>query len=295
MKTLDDPLVDSSFDVVVSFVLFNTEIGEVTRAVDQACACDCSTFVILVDNSVPPLPLPTYDRTRVALIRTGANLGYGRGHNRAIAKAEGQSRYHIVMNTDLRYGADVIDSLVKFMDDNQSVGLSMPKVLYPDGRIQRLCRLLPDPLNLIGRRFFPRSAWSIARNQTYEFHDWGYDNIASFPFLSGCFMMMRRSVLDRVGGFDERFFLYAEDLDLSRRLHEVSETLYFPFVEVIHEYRSEQGRGMKRLLYGMRSLSQYFSKWGWIFDPSRDRVNQKAVTDLKKGRPSWQARAQAGK
>jgi GT2 family glycosyltransferase len=276
--------VSSSFDAIVSLVLFGTATDEVNRAIAQVTGSRCRTFVILVDNTVPPLPLPEYDAAKVLYIQTGANLGYGRGHNRAIRWAEGKSRYHIVMNTDLTFGDGVIDELVGFMDTYPDVGLSMPKVRYPDGRIQRLCRLLPSPVDLLGRRFFGWSAWAKRRNSIYEFHDWNYDSVASFPFLSGCFMMMRSSVLHAVGGFDERYFLYAEDLDLSRRMHACSETLFVPDVEVVHEYRSESGRGLKRLMYGICSLSQYFGKWGWIFDRDRDEINKRTVSALRQGR-----------
>jgi GT2 family glycosyltransferase len=275
--------VPDGFDVVVSFVLFKTDAEEVSRAVRQACANKSKIFVILVDNSVPPLQLPQFDPARVSVITTHANLGYGRGHNRAVSWAKGKSRYHIVMNTDLTYEQGVIDDLVGFMDAHPNAGLCMPRVRYPDGRIQRLCRLLPSPLDLIGRRFFGWSLWAKSRNERYEFHDWNYDSVASFPFLSGCFMMMRSSVLHAVGGFDERYFLYAEDLDLSRRIHACSETLFVPHVEVVHEYRSEGSRGIRRLLYGIKSLSQYFHKWGWFVDPERDAINQRTLAALSNG------------
>lgn len=273
--------ISGHFDVIVSFVLFETSVDEISRAIAQVTASRYNTFVILVDNSVPALQLPEYDSRKVLLIRTGSNLGYGRGHNRAFKLAEGKSRYHIVMNTDLSYGEGVIDGLVDFMDTNPEVGLSMPKVRYPDGRIQRLCRLLPNPLDLIGRRFFRWTKWAKRRNSLYEFHYWNYDSVASFPFLSGCFMMLRSSVLQSVGGFDERYFLYAEDLDLSRRIHSCSKTLFVPYFEVVHEYRSEKGRDVKRLLYGIRSLTQYFNKWGWLIDTERDEINRLTISALQ--------------
>ena len=133
---------------------------------------------------------------------------------------------------------------------------------------------------LIGRRFFGRMAWTQKRNRQYELHDWAYDDIASFPFLSGCFMFMRRSVLNRVVGFDPRYFLYAEDLDLSRRIHAVAETLFYPKVEIVHEYRSLNRRSWRQWMYGITSLSQYFSKWGWLVDRERDAINARTIAAL---------------
>ena len=269
------------FDVVISFVLFHQDVAEIDCAVRQALSTSSRALVMLVDNSVPSLTLPDFPEHRVKIFRTGANLGYGRAHNIAIRAAQGMSRYHLVMNTDVTYDGTVIDELVAFMDGSPEVGLTMPKVYYTNGQLQTVCRLLPSPIDLIGRRFFGWTQWNKARNRRYEFHDWGYDSVASFPFLSGCFMLMRRSILEQVGGFDERFFLYAEDLDLSRRMHMVSETLFYPHVEIVHLYRSEQSRSWRRTMYGLHSLAQYFTKWGWLVDRDRAVINERAALALR--------------
>lgn len=274
------PRPDIIYDAVVSFVAFNTDVAEIERAVDQVFQSRLDIHVVIVDNSVPALDLPAFDAARVTVIRTGENIGYGRAQNIAIRLGAGRCRYHLALNTDLRFDGTIIDRLAEFMDSRPTVGLVMPRVLYPDGRIQHLCRLLPTPLDLIGRRFFGRSGWAKRRDARYEFHDWGYDRIASFPFLSGCFMMMRRSVLDRVGGFDERYFLYGEDIDLSRRIHAVAETLFVPLVTVVHDYRTQSRRSTRIILYGIRSLTQYFSKWGWIWDRERRAMNRRCLEQL---------------
>jgi GT2 family glycosyltransferase len=274
-------------DAVISYVLFRTDTAEVVRAVDQALASALNVRVVLVDNTVPPLELPNFDPCKVHRINTFANLGYGRGHNQALLWAKGLSRYHFVLNTDIVFSSDTLTKLVLFMDNRPSAGLVMPKVYYPDGRIQRLCRLLPTPIDLIGRRFFGWTRWSQQRDRKYESHNWNYESVASFPFLSGCFMALRRSVIEQVGGFDERYFLYAEDLDLSRRINAVSETLYYPFASIIHDYRSESGRGLRRLLYGIVSLGKYYNKWGWFDDPEREAINLRARAALSGDNKSY--------
>ena len=264
-----------SCDVVVSFVLYRTGPAEAQAAVEQALASSgLDLHVVVVDNSETPVPLPAFDPDRVTRVRSGANLGYGRAHNIAIAASAGRCRYHFVLNTDLRFGPEVIPALVSYMDARPEIGLAMPRVVYPDGRVQQLCRLLPDPLLLLGRRFFPSSRYVRERNRDYEFHDWSYDREASFPFLSGCFMAIRRSVLDRVGGFDPRYFLYAEDLDLSRRIHAVADTRFAPVATVEHGYRTQSARSWRLTRYALVSLARYFSKWGWLVDRERDAVNR---------------------
>lgn len=275
--------IPHELDVCVSFVLFATARDEIERAVAQALDNGLKTHVVLIDNSQPPLDLTFVNAVDVTVVTTNANLGYGRGHNIALAASKGRCRYNLVMNTDLQMGPDVIPGLVAFMDAHDDVGLTMPKVRYPDGSLQRLCRLLPDPSDLLGRRFFSATKWAKERNKRYEFHEWAYDTVAEFPFLSGCFMLMRRSVLDTVGYFDERYFLYAEDLDLSRRIHAAARTLYVPSQSVVHEYRSQTKPSLRRLRYAIVSLTQYFTKWGWVRDPERDRINRQTCEQFDIG------------
>lgn len=269
-------------DIAVSMVLYKTDPEEVQCATQKILQSKLKLAIYLVDNSVPPISIDDLPQ-EATLIRPGINLGYGRGHNLAIRESKGRCRYHLVMNTDIAMDSSVIDRLVAFMDAHPEAGLVMPQVRYPDGSIQHLCRLLPDPLVLIGRRFFGWTDWAKRLNDRYELRDWNYDRVASFPFLSGCFMLMRRETLDRVGGFDERYFLYAEDLDLSRRFHQISETLFVPEVEIIHEYRSLKRRSWRQWLYALRSLSQYFTKWGWFFDAERTQINQATIDRLRAG------------
>lgn len=274
--------IPDGLDVCVSFVLFNNDRDEIERAIVQVLSSPLAVHVVIIDNSVPHLELNFARRPGVTVITTGANLGYGRGHNIALAASRGRCRYNLVMNTDLQMEIEVLPGMVAFMDSHSDTGLTMPKVRYPDGSLQRLCRLLPVPIDLLGRRFFAGTRWARARNKKYEFHDWDYNTVAEFPFLSGCFMLMRRSVLDKVGYFDERYFLYAEDLDLSRRIHATTRTLYVPMQSVVHEYRSQARPSLRRLRYAAVSLTRYFTKWGWIHDPVRDQVNRCTVEQFRR-------------
>lgn len=266
-------------ELTVSFVLYNTAADEVVRAIDQVRASVPDARIVLVDNSPEPNPVPATHRNLVSLIRPGCNLGYGAGHNLAFVLSA-EDDYHAVLNTDLVYSSDVFPALVAFMNARPDVGLAMPRVCYPDGSIQHLCRLLPHPLDVLGRGFLAGSKWTRRRNDRYEFRDWSYAEVAEFPFLSGCFMMLRRSVLDEVGGFDERFFMYGEDVDLSRRITKHHRTMFAPVATVQHEYRS-QGGGYRRLISKVVNLSRYFNKWGWWYDRDRDVLNEKTVTAIK--------------
>lgn len=273
-------MTDLQVDVWCSVVAYHTSAKEIEALAEILSRARVSVALTIIDNSNSLTALCLPEGLPVELLTPDANLGYGRGHNLAIDHSRGRCRYHLVLNSDITFDPTVIDTLSAFMDMREAAGLVMPLVRYPDGSLQHLCRLLPNPLVLIGRRFFSWARWARLLNKQYELHSWAYDEIANFPFLSGCFMFIRRKVLDEIGGFDPRYFLYAEDLDLSRRIHMMSETLFFPYASITHEYRSQKRRGWRQWLYAIRSLSQYFCKWGWIFDEERERVNREVVRRL---------------
>lgn len=264
--------------LTVSFVLYNTPVEEVARAIGQVRTSVPDARIVLIDNSPDANPVPALCN-EVVLIRPERNLGYGSGHNLAFPLSA-SDHYHAVLNTDLIYDRDVFPALIAFMDAHPDVGLSMPRVTYPDGSIQHLCRLLPHPLDVFGRGFMAGTRWTEARNDRYEFRKWSYAVPAEFPFLSGCFMMLRRSVLEEVGGFDERFFMYAEDADLSRRIARRHRTMFVPLATVQHEYRSQAG-GYRRLVSKVVNLTRYFNKWGWWIDRERDALNEKAMASTR--------------
>ncbi len=101
----------------------------------------------------------------------------------------------------------------------------------------------------------------------------GYDKVMEVPSLSGCFMFIRTDVLKQIGGFDKRFFMYAEDLDLCRRVGEVTRTMYYPEVSVFHEYEKGSYKNRKLLKYHICSVIKYFNKWGWVIDRKRKKRN----------------------
>ena len=216
---------------------------------------------------------------------SGENLGFGKGNNIAMRKSiEDGVEYHLLVNPDVYFEPGVIKTLVSFMDANPDVGLVMPKITYPDGATQYLCKLLPTPFDLIGRRFFswgPFRKYVDKRNDTFELRGTCYETQIDVPVLSGSFMMIRTSVLQEVGLFDERYFMYLEDFDLCRRIGEVSRTTYYPKVSVIHEYK--KGSYFNRRLFKHHILSavKYFNKWGWFFDKKRHVRNKKCLEDIK--------------
>jgi GT2 family glycosyltransferase len=270
----------SDYDVVGSVVAFKTPREELDSAVRQFLAVPLKTHLVIIDNSPTPVAHTHYDPARVTYHFSGRNLGYGRAHNIALRAARNRSTYSLVMNTDIRYAPEVVCHLRTFLDANPQAGMASPQVRYPDGQLQYVCRLLPTPANLFLRRFLPHTSWTRRADARYELRWWNHDSVANIPYFQGSFMMLRTELCNALGGFDERFFLYGEDIDLTRRMHEVSETLYVPDVSIAHEYRRYSNRSLRGTWYGIQNNCRYFNKWGWFFDPERAQINRKVIASL---------------
>jgi len=165
------------------------------------------------------------------------------------------------------------------MDLNTDVGLIMPKVFYPNGELQYLCKLIPTPVDILFRWLLP-SALFKKRDNRFKLLFSNYNKTMNVPYLSGCFMFFRINILNDIGFFDERFFMHFEDLDLSRRIHEKYRTMYFPFVSIVHAHAASHRKNLKMMLIGLKSAIKYFNKWGWWFDKGRRQFNSRILGEL---------------
>ena len=265
-----------SHQLVISIVAYKNDPQEIKNVLASALITSLKVKLILVDNSPTDDLRVLCSDDRVEYVFNGKNLGFGGGHNSALRRSSGE--YHLVLNPDVTFGEGVLERLYNFMNSNPSVGLLMPKVLNLDGSIQHLCRRVPTPLDLIARRFLPASFKAIIRKRLdwHELKDCSYDQTMDVPCLSGCFMFIRNSILSGSGLFDQRFFMYLEDVDLSRRIHSISRTIYFPHVEVIHGFKKASYKHASHLFQHVKSTILYFNKWGWFFDPVRNQANRDA-------------------
>jgi GT2 family glycosyltransferase len=217
---------------------------------------------------------------RVEYIFNGANVGFGAAHNIAIRKVLNETKYHLVLNPDVSFGTSVIEQLVKYLEQHKDVGLVIPKVVYPDGKLQYVCKLLPTPVDLIFRRFLPGKMIE-KRLEKFEMREMGYNREVEVPYLSGCFMFLRTDALKKVGLFDERFFMYPEDIDLTRRIYKEYKTMYYPGAEIVHEHARESYKSMKLFYIHIVNMIRYFNKWGWIFDKERRKINREVLSQFK--------------
>jgi GT2 family glycosyltransferase len=268
------------YDICGSIVVFKNDKDVLRKAIASFLNTELNVRLYVVDNS------PTDELKNVCAgenteyIFANNNLGFAAAHNIAIREMVGKTKYSLILNPDVYFNEGTIEKLYDFMENNPDIGLVMPKILYPDGSIQYLCKLLPSPMDLIRRRFLPASKYLDKKNFLYELRFTGYDKIMDVPYLSGCFMFIRTEALNGVGLFDERFFMYLEDVDLSRRIHKCRRTVYYPEVSVFHQYEKGSYENTTLLKYHVQSAIRYFNKWGYFFDKDRREINKKIVEKL---------------
>lgn len=184
--------------------------------------------VIVVDNdSADGSPEMVAERyPEVTLIRSGANLGFAKGNNLAMEQARG-SQFALV-NSDALIHPGCLETLSRYLAEHPDVGLVGPRVNGGDGLLQRSCRHLPGLWNTfcralaLDRLFGARGIFS-----GYEVSPAQHETLREAEVLSGCFCVARRSAVEQIGGLDEQFFFYGEDIDWCRRFRKANWKLVF--------------------------------------------------------------------
>lgn len=263
-----------------SIVTYLTDRDELRRCVGSLHAAGVER-VGVVDNSPDDSLRDFCGELRVDYTFTGRNLGYGAAHNIELRRslADPAVDYHLVINSDVMFGPEVIRLIVGRMDADERIGQLIPRTVYPDGREQPVVRMLPTPLDLLFRRFFPRR-WTQRRNRRYLLEFWDHRSEANVPYHQGSFMFFRTAALRRAGLFDERFFMYPEDIDLTRRIHRDFLTLFWPGATIIHAHRAASYKSLKMLRIHSVNMVRYFNKWGWFFDSERRAFNRRLLKSL---------------
>lgn len=265
--------------MTASIVTYKTPPDELRECLKSLQSPEVGTIYVVDNSSRPELEEVCREDARVIYI-PNKNTGYGSGHNMAIRRAMDEgSEFHLVLNSDVEFIPSVIDRLIAYMRENPDVGVLQPRITYPSGKPQYTCRLLPTPANVFFRRFLPPVGHILDRR--YLIRDYDHTYPISVPSLQGSFLLLRSEALKECGMFDERYFMYCEDIDLTRRIHMRYRTVYYPGESIRHVHRAASYHSMKMLGIHIVNMIRYFNKWGWLFDSERGRMN-KAV--LRKAR-----------
>lgn len=190
------------------------------------------------------------------------NAGFGAGNNLALNLIH--SDYHFVINPDIVIkDSNQIDKMINFMELHKEYGMLSPLIKFPDGSLQKLLKHKPTVLDM-GLRFLNLPGFEKRREWFVNFPD-GYNSVHDAENVSGAFMLFRTNILKSIHGFDENYFLYMEDSDITRKVNEISRTVFFPKAYVYHDWQRENTKSLRGIIHMLSSMTKYFNKWGWKF------------------------------
>ena len=192
---------------------------------------------------------------RVHLIESSENLGFGRGHNEILKRIS--SEFHMVVNPDIQFTPEVVSKLTAFMCRYPEVGIVTPKIRNADGSEQFLPKRDPKFSYVILSKFRP---FYFFRDE-YTRADEVFNKPTRILSSTGCFFMIRTDMFRKVNGFDEQFFMYFEDADLSRRVRKKSAIVFYPNAFVYHAWKRDNTRSFRGIKIFLISMLKYFWKW----------------------------------
>lgn len=272
-----------SLSLSISVVCFNSSVQELHELLQSTLAAirllrDSQSLapvvIYLVDNSEgESLALESFgdlqascDELTVALklLHGHGNVGYGAGHNLAIRRID--SDYHLLLNPDLKLDEGSLKAGIAFLQQHGEVHMASPYAQYADGQKQYLCKRYPSVLTFLVRGFFPRFlktlfATRLARFEMHELNE--SEPTVGIPIASGCYMLCRSATLKALGGFDENFFLYFEDFDLSLRLTALGKIAYVPAMRITHAGGNAALKGRAHIKMFVQSGIRFFNTHGW--------------------------------
>lgn len=230
----------SDTKICISVIIVNYKVPEflreTIRSLRDAVLYD-QTEVIIVDNASRDRSqsIITSEFPEVIWIQMKNNVGFGTACNIGVKRARGT--YVLLLNPDTVVSKNTLSVSVDFMESHPDVGLMGPKILNPDGSLQASCRRsFPSPADALCHfagldKLFPKSKLFGKYNLTYK----DPDNSSQVDAISGSYMITTKSLFEKIGGFDERFFMYGEDLDLCWRIRDAGyKVWYHPGTQIIH-------------------------------------------------------------
>lgn len=231
------------------------------------------TRLHLVDNGPAGLEPMLRALAQAALARVGGtglevisghgNVGFGRGHNLAMAGAAAD--LHLILNPDVEMAPDALDAAARHLAAHPGVGALTPSARGANGEREYLVKAHPTPGVLFVRGLVPRFLRGPFRRslEAYELRhlDWSREQ-SPVTIASGCFLLCRRPALDAVHGFDPGYFLYFEDFDLTLRLSRVTTVAYCPQVRIVHFGGAAATKGLRHIAWFLKSARRFFAAHG---------------------------------
>lgn len=263
-------LINSMRDICITMV--NTDEEEDIRRCLISLFLDSKnseldiTVVIVDNNSINDIePMLRKDFPGTILLRQDKNQGFGKSHNKAISAVE--AKYYFVLNPDTTFevGQKFLKKCFDFMENHPNVGIIGPKIYYPDGELQYSCYRFPTFLQPVySRTSLGKSGKGKNIADNFIMKDFGHDATRPVDWVMGSAMFVRKSAIDEVGMFDDRFWMYAEDSDWCRRMWEAHWFVYYVHditLSHVHRRASAQVLGVVNALLKNRYARQHLKSW----------------------------------
>ena len=252
-------LLDSLSNAAVEAELSRVEVIFVDHSCDVDYVASCQAFI-----EAYGVQTVGENGLQLSLLKPEANRGYGAGHNLAMAEVE--SQFHLILNPDVELARDSLKLALGTLRNQHDIGLLAPQGFSPSGEPEFLAKAYPSVWVLGLRALAPhwfkiRSGGALAR---YEMRDMPNETtLRPITLASGCCMWVRRSVFDGVGGFDESYFLYFEDHDLSLKLASQGTVMEHQDIRIVHHGGGASRKGFQHIRWFVGSAARFFSHWGW--------------------------------
>lgn len=199
---------------------------------------------------------------RVEVICRETNGGFGKGHNTVLPRLT--SDYHFILNPDIELTEDALSGLAGWMDAHLEAVMARPELHFPDGRVQSLplrrCSVRP----MVYRQLPFLKFWA-KYNDAYLMKGADLTRPTEIEFCTGSFSAVRTADFKAVGGFDEAYFMYVEDADLTQKMRTRGKAYLVPQYTAVHAWHRAAHRQLKPFFWQARSLLRYFSKWGFAW------------------------------
>lgn len=252
--------------ISTSVVTYNNEneIRDVLNSIERSdCVDDIDIYVVDNCSTDRTVEIVKKEYPNVHIINSPRNGGYGYGHNQALRASK--AKYHFVINPDVKFESDVLSRITTYLEKNANVIMAIPRVNDENGNLTFPPKKEPKLRYLISR-FMPYKG--IFRNLCDEYTEKrktlkAQDKSFEIEICSGCFMAMRRLDIMNINGFDEQYFMYFEDFDLSHRARSLGKIVYIPYISIVHEGKRAAHSSKIARKYLMDSMRKYFKKWGW--------------------------------
>ena len=244
--------------VTVGIVAYNTPESTLEKTFSSLRASNLDLYIVVFCNSI----LDQYQKKiqilcnnyKVDFRGNQPNKGFGHGHNQIASLCK--SEWYICCNPDVVVNSSTIATLLAFGEQNGDSVLLMPRILSPDGTVQPVARQTLTP-----KAWVQRQLWRLMP-KIFSLPERRFDYNKSQPvdFVSGSFFAVKLEIFLALNGFDESFFLYAEDADLSYRAKSIGENYFVATAEITHYWTTANHRNLRTIRIELYSLFRYFKK-----------------------------------